>query len=61
MGLTGFLANASAAHDPEGPPPTTATLNFRELVIGEAATMLKADKRMTEASMLHEEEELMIF
>jgi hypothetical protein len=26
--ILGFLASASAAHDPEGPPPTTATLNF---------------------------------
>jgi len=48
---TGFLANASAAHAPEGPPPITATLNFRELVIGEEATMLKADKRITETNM----------
>ena len=50
--LTGFLASASAAHDPEGPPPTTATLNFRELVIGEAVTMLKADKRITDTNMV---------
>ena len=26
--ILGFLANDSAAHDPEGPPPTTATLNL---------------------------------
>ena len=49
---TGFLAKASAAHAPEGPPPITATLNFRELVIGEAAAMLKADKRITETNMI---------
>jgi hypothetical protein len=50
--LTGFLANASAAHDPEGPPPTTATLNFFELVIGEAITTLKADNRITDANIV---------
>ena len=26
--MLGFLASASAAHAPEGPPPTTATLYF---------------------------------
>ena len=39
--MFGFLAIASAAHEPDGPPPTTATLNFGVTVTTNDETIVK--------------------